>query len=188
MINRIRDTTSQVRFYLEETEHRRDLIQAKYRFIKGMGISVIICSVIYVTVLSLQSSNYENGLAFLHDNKYSEAILEFQKVEINDKDYNNTLPKKNYIYGIESFQDGFYSQAKEYFEEVYDSDEYYSEAQLMIDKIDSSGGKRITEFTGEKVMNETNETIDTVRQNLKTSETSNERNNVKEAVNNISNE
>jgi len=81
-------------------------------------------------------SHYDRGLQYLKQDQYTEALVEFQKVDTDEKDFRMAQSKINYINGLLAYKDGVHPQAKVYLTKVEPSDEYYRESRLMIDKID----------------------------------------------------
>lgn len=90
----------------------------------------------------LWKSDYEKGTNFLREKKYTEALYEFQRVSPGDKDFNNAQSKIYYINGLRSYNEGRNSEAIVFLSKVNSNDEYYHDAQLMLEKMDdiSLGG------------------------------------------------
>jgi tetratricopeptide (TPR) repeat protein len=87
-------------------------------------------------------SDYEKGMSYLKDRQYTEALIEFQKVNPSDKDFNNAQSKIHYINGLRSYNEGNNPEALVFLSKVNTNDEYYHDAQLMLEKINdvNSGG------------------------------------------------
>lgn len=83
-----------------------------------------------------RESDYENGMSYLKDKQYTEALIEFQKINPSDKNFNNAQSKINYINGLRSYNEGRNSEAIVFLSKVISNDEYYHDAQLMLEKID----------------------------------------------------
>ncbi|MDQ3019549.1 MAG: hypothetical protein M3R36_03120 [Bacteroidota bacterium] len=98
------------------------------------GIVAVLLIVILFFAMN-GDSNYERGDKYLKQKQYSEALVEFQNVETDDKDFRMAQSKINYINGLRAFNDGLKPEAKSYLLRVDPKDEYYNEAVLMIDKI-----------------------------------------------------
>jgi len=81
------------------------------------------------------NKSYESGLELLKEKKYTEAISEFQKVPPGDKDFRLAQSKISYIQGLLSFNDSLFRSAEVRLEKVEADDEYFHDAQLMLDKI-----------------------------------------------------
>ncbi len=81
------------------------------------------------------NKSYESGLELLKEKKYTEAISEFQKVPAGDKDFRLAQSKISYIQGLLSFNDSLFRAAEVRLEKVEADDEYFHDAQLMLDKI-----------------------------------------------------
>jgi len=96
---------------------------------------IVLFLIIMYFVLSGQS-HYERGLQYLKEDQYTEALVEFQEVDTDEKDFRMSQSKINYINGLLAYKDGVYPQSKLYLAKVEPSDEYYREARLMMDKID----------------------------------------------------
>ncbi|NOS85857.1 MAG: hypothetical protein HOP31_12005 [Ignavibacteria bacterium] len=83
-----------------------------------------------------RESDYEKGMNYLKDKQYTEALIEFQKVNPSNKDFNNAQSKIHYINGLRSYNEGNNPEAIVYLSKVISNDEYYHDAQLMLEKID----------------------------------------------------
>ncbi|MBL8016657.1 MAG: hypothetical protein JNK43_05250 [Ignavibacteria bacterium] len=82
-----------------------------------------------------RDNHYENGKELLSGRKYPEAIAEFQKVQTGDKDFRLAQSKISYIQGLLSFNDSLFQAADLRLQRVEADDEYYHDAQLMLEKI-----------------------------------------------------
>lgn len=96
-------------------------------------------------------SHYDRGLQYLKQDQYTEALVEFQKVDTDEKDFRMAQSKINYINGLLAYKDGVHPQAKVYLTKVEPSDEYYRESRLMIDKIDLASRQGNLESLNEKL-------------------------------------
>lgn len=81
------------------------------------------------------AGHYEKGKEHLSQKQYTDAIAEFQKVESGDKDFRLAQSKIAFIQGLQSFNDSLFNSAEVQLARVAGDDEYYHEAQLMLDKI-----------------------------------------------------
>ena len=107
------------------------------------SIPVIITSFLLLFIVSgavlwyvfAWKSDYEKGTNYLKEKKFTEALFEFQKVSPADNDFNNAQSKINYINGLRSFNEGRNPEAIVYLSKVISNDEYYHDAQLMLEKI-----------------------------------------------------
>lgn len=81
------------------------------------------------------AGHYEKGKEHLSQKQYPEAIAEFQRVETGDKDFRLAQSKIAFIQGLQSFNDSLFNSAEVQLARVAGDDEYYHEAQLMLDKI-----------------------------------------------------
>lgn len=99
--------------------------------------STTITSIIIIIMISScsKTGHYEQGKLYLSEKQYPAAITEFQKVEPGEKDYVLAQSKINYIQGLQSFNDSLFESAEIQLIKVVLNDEYYHEAQLMLDKI-----------------------------------------------------
>ncbi|MEP7145734.1 MAG: hypothetical protein ABI792_01860, partial [bacterium] len=93
------------------------------------GLGALLIAVILYFALSGES-NYEKGVKYLKQKQYTEALVDFQKVDPGDKDFRMAQSKINYINGLKSYNDNMYPQAKTYLTKVDPADEYYRESQL----------------------------------------------------------
>ncbi len=93
-------------------------------------------------------SDYEKGANYLREKQFTEALFEFQKVSPADKDFNNAQSKIYYINGLRSFEEGKNPEAIVFLSKVIANDEYYHDAQLMIEKINdfNSGGSLLAQI------------------------------------------
>jgi len=81
------------------------------------------------------TNHYQNGMDYLSEKKYTEAISEFQKVETGDKDFRLAQSKISYLQGMMAYKDNLYEAAEVQLVKVMSNDEFYHESQLMLDKI-----------------------------------------------------
>jgi len=98
-----------------------------------VGLVVIIAAIVLFTQSG--KSHYDRGADFLRQKQYSEATSEFQKVDSGDKDFSRAQSKLNYINGLMAFNNGFMPEANVYLSKVTPDDEYYHDAQQMLQKI-----------------------------------------------------
>jgi len=99
-----------------------------------LEITVFVLSVLLIQGCS-DNKNYDSGIELLKGKKYTEAIAEFQKVQTGDKNFRLAQSKINYIQGVMAFDDSLFRAAELRLEKVEADDEYFHDAQLMIDKI-----------------------------------------------------
>ena len=83
-------------------------------------------------------SDYEKGASYLKDKKFTEALYEFQKVDPENKNFGNAQSKINYINGLLAYNDGRKTEAAIFLAKVNNDDEYYHDAQLMLQKINEA--------------------------------------------------
>ncbi len=103
------------------------------RFLKpGLAACALLC---LLTAGCGGNKSYENGIELLKTRKYSEAIAEFQKVGTGEKDFRLAQSKINYIQGVMAFDDSLFRAAELRLQKVEADDEYFHDAQLMLDKI-----------------------------------------------------
>ncbi|MCY7360718.1 MAG: hypothetical protein LH629_01410, partial [Ignavibacteria bacterium] len=133
--------------------------KSKNGLIIGLVTGLILTTVIIMFYLLSGPSDYEKGPQFIHQKQYSEALVEFQKVETEDKDFRMAQSKINYINGKKAFNDGLYPQAEVYLTKVEVSDEYYQESQLMIDKTKLAKRQNDFDSLSEKVNNGRKDTL-----------------------------
>jgi len=100
--------------------------------VKVMAAALVL---VFMAVGCSGNRSYETGLELLKGKKYTEAIAEFQKVPTGDKNFRLAQSKINYIQGVMAFDDSLFSAAELRLEKVEADDEYFHDAQLMIDKI-----------------------------------------------------
>ncbi len=81
------------------------------------------------------NDHYKNGKEYLSNKRYPEALAEFQQVTNGEKDYRLAQSKIAYIQGLQSFNDSLFNSAEVQLAKVAGDDEYFHEAQLMLDKI-----------------------------------------------------
>ncbi|MEO6695364.1 MAG: hypothetical protein ABIY50_10915 [Ignavibacteria bacterium] len=111
-----------------------------YREKNKLTIPLVIAGVVLLLLIMYFAmsgdSNYDRGLKYLKQQQYTEALVEFQKVDTDEKEFRMAQSKINYINGLLTYKEGNYPQSKLYLTKVEPSDEYYREARLMIDKMD----------------------------------------------------
>lgn len=99
-----------------------------------LGSLVLLTLVVLFFVIS-STSHYEKGVQYLQQKQYNQSLVEFQKVEPDDKDFKMAQSKINYISGLRAFNDNLRPQAITFLSKVDPADEYYHESQLMLDKL-----------------------------------------------------
>jgi hypothetical protein len=102
---------------------------------------VLLVSIILTAVSGCSyfgKSDYEKGANYLKDKKFTEALYEFQKVDPENKNFGNAQSKINYINGLLAFNDGRKTEAAIFLAKVKNDDEYYHDAQLMLQKINEA--------------------------------------------------
>lgn len=104
----------------------------------GVFLLLVIITVIIVGYLYLRESDYEKGVNFYKDKKFTEALYEFQKVDPDNKNFSNAQSKINYINGLMSFYDGREQEAIVFLSKVKTDDEYYNDARLMLGKMNEA--------------------------------------------------
>jgi hypothetical protein len=109
----------------------------------------IYCAAVFITFLVLftgcsSTGHYEKAMDHLKNKHYPEAIAEFQKINASEKDYRLAQSKIAYVQGLQAFNDSLFSAAEIQLARVTGDDEFYHEAQLMIDKINQ---RRLSSFT-----------------------------------------
>lgn len=104
----------------------------------GAFLLLAIIAVAFVWFIYLKESDYEKGVNFLKDKKFTEAIYEFQKVDPDNKNFSNAQSKINYINGLQYFNEGKNTEAVVFLSKVKPDDEYYHDARLMLDKINEA--------------------------------------------------
>ncbi|MBK8551992.1 MAG: hypothetical protein IPL53_13375 [Ignavibacteria bacterium] len=121
------------------------------------GLGLLILMVVLYFALSGES-DYEKGVKYLNEKQYSQALVEFQKVDTNEKDFKLAQSKINYINGLNASTQGLNPQALMFLSKVDPADEYYNESRLMIEKINLANRRVDLENLSEKV-NQTNDTL-----------------------------
>lgn len=82
-----------------------------------------------------KTGHYEAGMEHLSNKQYSEAIAEFQKIDLGEKQYTLAQSKISYIQGMLAFRDSLFDVAEIQLLKVKSDDEFYHESQLMLEKI-----------------------------------------------------
>jgi len=118
-----------------------------------VATGVVLFLIIMYFALSGES-HYDRGVQYLKQDQYTAALVEFQKVDTDEKDFRMAQSKINYINGLLAYRDGVHSQAKIYLAKVEPSDEYYRESRLMMDKIDLASRQGNLESLNEKLKQE----------------------------------
>lgn len=101
-------------------------------------ILLVVISVILFRYIFMGGSDYEKGADFIKDKKFTEALYYFQKVDPDDKNFNNAQSKINYINGLLAFNDGKKPEAIVFLSKVSTDDEYYHDAMLMLEKLNEA--------------------------------------------------
>lgn len=125
---------------------------------------ITVTAVIVVGFLYFGESDYEKGLKFYKDKKFTEAMYEFQKVEPDDKNFSEAQSSINYIKGIQAFNEGNEKEAMVLLAKVRSDDQYYRDAVIMIEKhneasigndlqsqIDAMGNNRDTVYVNKEI-------------------------------------
>lgn len=99
----------------------------------GCVFTIILASVIIIILT--RSSEYENGIRFLHANDLNSARAEFLKIAQDNNTYEMAQSKINYIDGLIAYNKNDLEASKNYLVKVDESDEYYPDAKLMLDRI-----------------------------------------------------
>jgi hypothetical protein len=126
-----------------------------YTAVAVLGLIVIIL----IAYLALsRDSHYQTGLKYLQAKDYNSALVEFQHVNPDDKEYSMAQSKINYINGVKAFADSKFDEAKVYFSKVDPSDEFYTDAQMMKSRI----ANNVQQDELQNLLNEVKKTKDTV--------------------------
>jgi hypothetical protein len=136
---------------------------------------ITVTAVIVVGFLYFGESDYEKGLKFYKDKKFTEAMYEFQKVEQDDKNFSEAQSSINYINGFKAFNEGYEKEAMVLLAKVRSDDQYYRDAAIMIEKhneasigndlqsqIDAMGNKKDTVFVQKEYTGTTRKEADPV--------------------------
>jgi tetratricopeptide (TPR) repeat protein len=101
--------------------------------------ALILGAVILFFVFTMTGeSHYEKGNAYLKNKQYTEALAEYEKIDPDEKDYPKVQSKINYINGLTSYNMSLYPAALTYLSKVAPDDEYFHDAQLMIQNINQT--------------------------------------------------
>lgn len=100
-------------------------------------VLVLIVAAVLIYVFT-KDSHYEKASEYLKNKQYTEALVEFQKIDPGEKDYNKAQSKINYINGLTSYNMKLYAAALTYLSKVTPEDEYFHDAQLMLENINKS--------------------------------------------------
>lgn len=111
----------------------------------GSGLLILFTVIIFVACSKM--SHYEKGKEYLRNKQYNEALSEFQKVDAGDGNFRLAQSKINYISGLTAYNDSLLKEAEVYLTKVVSDDEYYHDAQLMLDNIKQRGLASETEQT-----------------------------------------
>jgi uncharacterized FlgJ-related protein len=117
----------------EQPIGKRDLNNSIIYWVIGSVFTIILAAVIIILVT--RSTDYEHGVMFLHSNDTKSALSEFQKIAPDDRMYEMALSKINYINGLIEYNNNNLEASKTYLTKVDESDEYYPDAKLMLDRI-----------------------------------------------------
>jgi len=141
---------------------------AFYKYLLA-GVGALLVLLVLFFILNNNESHYEKGVKYTREKQYTQAIIEFQKVEPEDKDFALAQSKINYINGLKAAEQGSNSEALVFLNKVNPSDEYYRESRLMIEKIELLNNRAKLENLNES-MSKTKDTIVVKIPSEKTSE------------------
>ncbi|HMS32823.1 MAG TPA: hypothetical protein PKC91_01945 [Ignavibacteria bacterium] len=121
---------------INESNHKKDILDDKNTLLKTILLIIGISGVFVMLVFFFnRDTDYEKGMGLLNNKNYSEALVEFQKVDPADEEFEIAQSKINYIKGITAFDKGSRSEALMLLAKVDKSDQHYRETQLLIEKI-----------------------------------------------------
>lgn len=103
--------------------------------VTAIFLVLIIVSGIFFVYMYTGKTDYDKGFGFYKEKKYTEALFEFQKIDPDDKNFNNAQSGINYINGLQAFNEGRKLDAIVFLSKVRPDDEYYADARLMLEKI-----------------------------------------------------
>lgn len=140
---------------LDETIRENEVLENQNLLYKSLFsvIGILIVAFALYFILYGNDTHYEKGFEYTRNKQYSEAIIEFQKVEPDDKDFSKAQSKINYVNGVMASEKGLKSEALLFLSKVDPSDEYYAQSRLLIANINSSNKKADLEILSEKVNN-----------------------------------
>lgn len=98
-------------------------------------IAILAVVLFFVMFTQFGESHYEKGNAYLKNKQYTEALSEYQKIDPGEKDYPKAQSKIAYINGLTSYNMSMYPAALMYLAKVTPDDEYFHDAQLMMQNI-----------------------------------------------------
>lgn len=132
--------------YSDDLNRKKNKSSIPLIIISFLLLFIVTGAVLWYTFL--WKSDYEKGTNFLREKKYTEALYEFQRVSPGDKDFNNAQSKIYYINGLRSYNEGRNPEAIVFLSKVITNDEYYHDAQLMLEKINdvNSGGNLLAQI------------------------------------------
>ena len=116
-----------------------------------IGSLFTIMLVAVIIILINRSTDYEHGVLYMHSNDLNAAMVEFQKIPPDDRMYEMAQSKMNYINGLNAYNKNDTEQANSYLSKVDESDEYYPDAKLMLDRIAISSKTANLNSLNEKV-------------------------------------
>jgi hypothetical protein len=119
--------------YIDKSRDER----ANYGFWAFIIVLVVILAAVLIFVIT-KDSHYEKANEYLRNKQYTEALIELQKIDPGEKDYNKAQSKINYINGLTSYNMKLYAAALTYLSKVTPDDEYFHDAQLMLGNINKS--------------------------------------------------
>lgn len=126
-------------------------------------LALLIIAVLYFTLTG--KSHYEKGDEYLTQGKYNEALVEFQKVDSDNKDYELSRSKMNYISGLFAYNLNSKKEAIIYLSKVQPIDPNYSAAQSMLENINLA-------VTTQTDLEELNKSVEKVKDTIIIKETS----------------
>lgn len=85
----------------------------------------------------LSESLYLHGTYLIGKNEIDSAILIFNKIPENYKDYGKARSKINYCRGMEAVNKGSYEEARKYFRNMDKYDEYYPKTEIILKEYES---------------------------------------------------
>ncbi len=135
MDEEIKNSSSQHNKFIADDKSRKANKNNVYVMVISFLLLFMIAGIVFWFMYN-GKTNYEKGSIYLKDKKYTEAIYEFQKVTPESKDFPDAQSKINYINGLLSYNAGKNQEAFVYLTKVRNEDEYYHDAQQMLEKMD----------------------------------------------------
>lgn len=112
----------------------------------GNKKKIILLSITAITLLLttlvlfyflIYNTNYRQGVKYLKDKKYDLALEKFGEIDSNSETFKTIEPAINFTRASKYFEDLNYREATIYYKKINPESEFFNDARIQIDKINS---------------------------------------------------